>query len=133
MPMSPRGSGTPRAQPLQPALHLLAAERPAQMRQPTDDFADGISLLWEKDDARMSPTFCEPAGVQRRIVANVVRHDRRALLRGVLQLRIVIHSYDASLVRRHNLDAVLAQRSRERRGLAIFVEMVAQQAHAGSV
>ena len=132
MPMSPRGSGTPRAQPLQPTLHLLGTECPAQMRQPADDLADGVALLREKHDARVPPAFREPAGVQRGVVANVVRHDRRALLRGVLQLRIVIHSYDASLVRRHNLDAVLAQRSRERRGLAIFVERIAQQAHAGS-
>jgi len=126
--LSARG---PRVQPLQPALHLLRTERPTQMRQPADDFADRVSLLRKKHDPRVSPTIREPAGVQRRIVANVVRHDRRALLRGVLQLRFVVHSHDADLVRRPHLNAVLAQGGRESGGLAIFVEMVAQQAHAG--
>ncbi len=103
------------------------------MRQPANDFADGVSLLWEKDDARMLPAFRKPVGMQRGIVANIVCHDHRAWFPGVLQLCIVVHSDETRLVRRHHLDAMLAKGSGEGRRLTIFVKMVAQQAHAGSV
>ena len=121
----------PCTQPLQPVLHFFRAERAAQMRETPDDFTDEISLLRKKHDARVPPTFGEPLRVQRGVVANVVRHDGRALPRGVFELRGIVRPRDARLVRRHHLDAVLTQCGSQRGGLAILVEMIAQQTHAG--
>ena len=66
----------------------------------------------------MCPALSEPAGVQRRIIADIVRHDRRVLPGGVLQLRVVVHSDDIRLVRCDDLKAMLAKCGRECRGRA---------------
>lgn len=79
------------------------------MRQPPDDFADGVSLLRKENDASVLAPFGRPAGVGLREVGNVVCHDDGARCRRIFHLRVVVHACDPSFVRRRHFDPVLAQ------------------------